>query len=463
MKEMEPSSILQSEKMVSDYAYGRKQALKKRFLIWGVVGVIVISICMSLGGYFRLQINENETLARRVHSHLNRIAKNLENKQADNSASALGILAFAQIVNAQGVRVQDFSGQTVWQKGNLNTSLAAQAGSALNSQTYYRVLRPYFLSNEIWQEIKTGSFAPVVLFHKVVLGDRTLNVVLMVDNSKALRAQRKVAGRLLLFLLLSTSLLFFGLYTLFLRGMKTIAGRERELNQQISRLSELLNTNKGVQANIRTASAKAVELNEQFLRRVGADLHDGPAQMIGFSVMRLNQALEKDNNSSVGNESHAIKKALEDALDEIRGISSGLVLPHLEDMTFEQCMRKVVLLHKANSPIQIKESYQEIERDIGLPVKICAYRFVQEGLNNAHKHGQADKCRLRVTLINNVLEVSLKDNGIGFRKSKLGNDGESLGLLGLKDRVASLGGKLLINSELGVGTALKLSISLVNS
>ena len=67
-------------------------------------------------------------------------------------------------------------------------------------------------------------------------------------------------------------------------------------------------------------------------------------------------------------------------------------------------------------------------------------------------------------MVDNKLTVSLKDNGIGFRKSKLSTaaDGGHLGIVGLRDRIESLGGKLSINSELGVGTALKFTISVAD-
>ena len=257
-------------------------------------------------------------------------------------------------------------------------------------------------------------------------------------------------------------MLFSLLYITFLRGIRTIDEQEGILNQQISSLSNLLAINKSMQRSMRTASARAVELNEQFLRRTGADLHDGPAQMIGFSVMRLNQTLEKDESGLIGQEFHAIKQALEESLEEIRGISSGLVLPELETMTLEQCMRKVVLLHTSSHEVEVAEFYPKGDTDIPLPIKICAYRFVQEGLNNASRHGKAERCRLTVDVKNDTLNISLKDNGAGFRKSRLSNDGKHLGLMGLKDRIESLGGKLVINSELGVGTSLKLSLSLGN-
>ena len=192
-------------------------------------------------------------------------------------------------------------------------------------------------------------------------------------------------------------------------------------------------------------------------------MHDGPAQSIGFAILRLDRVSEDDQSKQFNPDFHEVKQALDSALDEIRGISSGLVLPELEHMTLTQSLQQVVVRHSVNSSTQVSEYYQDLPDHIPLPIKICAYRFVQEGLNNAHRHGQAEKCRVTAHVKNDVLHLSLKDNGMGFRKSELTSEGGHLGLMGLKDRVESLGGDFTINSELGVGTAIKVSMALADA
>jgi len=443
----------------------RKRALTTRFLVLGMIGILMTSVLMSLGGYLRLQYNEMVTLSERVHQQLRATAKVVSSQPdltTDKAYQSMATMMQSRVVRLQGFALFNAQSNMVINGGDYaNLPSLFQSGDLSVSEPY-KVYAPKIMSTQMLSSMATGNFSAVTLSSLVPLQGKRLNVMLNVDNTEGFARQRIVAMRLLLYLLLSTSLLFALLYFTFLRGIRTIDEQEQRLNQQISSLSNLLNINKSMQKSIRTASARAVELNEQFLRRTGADLHDGPAQMIGFSVMRLNQALDKDESGLIGPEFHAIKQALEESLEEIRGISSGLVLPELESMTLEQCMRKVVLLHTSAHKTDVGEFYQEIERDIPLPIKICAYRFVQEGLNNAYRHGQADQCRLAVSVKEDLLQISLKDNGIGFRKSQLVNNGKHLGLVGLKDRIESLGGKLMINSELGVGTALKLSVSLAD-
>ncbi len=444
---------------------GRKRALTTRFLVLGMIGILTISMLMSLGGYLRLQVNELDALSERVHQQLSAAAATVSSKggvSAKRAYEGLGALARSRVVQAKAVKIFDDRGRLVWRTGS-----HAQLPNSLDFDSFtvqepYRALSPELLTVNAFLSIVTGEFDMVMFASVVPLQNQKAFVLMNIDNTDGLDRQRVITVRLMLFLLLSTSLLFALLYFTFLRGIKTIDEQEQKLNQQIASLSNLLSINKSMQKSIRTASARAVELNEQFLRRTGADLHDGPAQMIGFSIMRLNQAMDKDESNLIGPEFHAIKQALEESLEEIRGISSGLVLPELESMTMEQCMQKVVMLHTSVHKTEVAEFYSEIQQEIPLPIKICAYRFVQEGLNNAHRHGKAQKCRLTVGVKDNVLQISLKDNGSGFRKSQLNNDGNHLGLVGLKDRIESLGGKLTINSELGVGTSLKLSVSLVD-
>ena len=445
----------------------RKRHLTSRFLYFGLIGVMLISLVFSVAGHFRLQYNETVALSERVHKQLASIARSLSGTErvADPKLAivVLGTTAFNRVVGAEAVQILDRKNEEVFSRGPRTQFLDSRLVPTLTIDEPYEVIVPKLFAASNWLGLLTGSFETNKIAVFIGLKGQQLTVILSVNNSENLLRQKNVVLRLFLFLLVCSSLLFSVLYVTFQKGMRTIDEQEERLNKQISSLSNLLSINKSMQRSIRTASARAVELNEQFLRRVGADLHDGPAQMIGFSIMRLNQALEKDESGLIGPEFHAIKQALEESLEEIRGISSGLVLPELEVMTLEQCMQKVVLLHTTSFSTDVAEFYQDLDRDIDLPIKICAYRFVQEGLNNAHKHGQAEKCKLTVSIIEDMLHISLKDNGIGFRKSKLNNDGTHLGLIGLKDRIESLGGRLSINSELGVGTALKLTVSLKDS
>ena len=71
------------------------------------------------------------------------------------------------------------------------------------------------------------------------------------------------------------------------RGSKTIDKQKAELEQRVELLSDILAENTTLQRKCNLASQRVAEMNEKFLRRLGADLHDGPVQLIGMSLLRL--------------------------------------------------------------------------------------------------------------------------------------------------------------------------------
>ena len=441
----------------------RKQQLSSKFLKLGLVSILVFSLLSYLLAYIFMQSQEISRAGDYVHSQVCKVARIISAKKGvdrDRALDAVVALSRDRMPNLISLKLLDERGRTVKRSGSMKDLNVALDGITLTVLEPVRPVSSLLLNPDFMLALITNDYPDLVLANLVSLQNKRATVLVALDNSEGFAMQRLSSMLVLIVALLSSSIAFRWLYGVFLRSLDTIDRQELKLNRQISKLSNLLELNKSMQRSIRSASARAVELNEQFLRRTGADLHDGPAQMIGFSVMRLNMAIEKDESNLISPEFHAIKQALEESLEEIRGISSGLVLPQLESMSLEQCMNKVVLLHTSAHPTEVEEVYNNLEHEIPLPIKICAYRMVQEGLNNALRHGKAEKCRLKVGVSNGVLQIILKDDGVGFRKSQLTNDGKHLGLIGLKDRIESLGGKLGVDSKLGVGTTLRLIITL---
>lgn len=470
----------------------KKPNLTRRFVVTGLVTALVIAIVTAILVYY-LVVDKglNDTALRllpQIQSEVSEIfaiEASFVDEVVDETATPSSVndqaisldLRLADMLARSIEKISEVGDVSIFDltrkrlfSSDPNLKLSKRERTKLNKfntddfsgENGYLVTGPNIWTSAAWRDVTSDSSNSLTALYG--LQDRNGDLVgvarVMVDSKRGLSDAFSLGVRLMVYALLGNLLLFWLLYRNFRRGIDTIEDQERVLNHQIARLSSLLSINKNMQKSIKTASARAVELNEQFLRRVGADLHDGPAQMIGYAMLRLNKVSKEEAVKKLGHEFHAVKDALEESLEEIRGISSGLVLPELEQLSLEQCLRKVVLLHSANSAAKISQYYKSLTDEIDLPIKICAYRFVQEGLNNAERHGQAKKCRLTAQMKGDVLHLSLKDNGMGFRKSRLSTEGGHLGLMGLKDRIESLGGKLSINSELGVGTAIKLSIAL---
>lgn len=375
------------------------------------------------------------------------------------------LMALPSVLQAE---YYDAQGKTIWSSSNstgANTLERQLIGKLLSDDSLRReIIDPYDSFLDIKNGLSGGADMPITAL--IAFGSKKNNnrsVLKLVKNyNSELKGARRSAYRILWYILLGNMVLFLVLFYGFRSGLQTIEKQEMDLTRQVEKLSKSLSTNRSLQRSMKTASSRAVELNEQFLRRVGSDLHDGPAQNLGYAILRLDQIAKRPENKQISSDFPTILKALNDSIEEIRGISSGLVMPELQELTLEEAMQRVVLRHGMISGMQVTERYSKLPKDnVPLPIKITAYRFVQEGLNNAYRHGKADKAKLTVRVSKGKLKISLKDNGSGFRKSQLKESGGHLGLLGLKDRIESLGGDFLINSELGVGTTIILTMDVV--
>jgi signal transduction histidine kinase len=447
-----------------------KRYLAFRFCVAAIILVtFLLVLAMSLLSYH--QIREQG-----LDSNLQQFAKQLNAQYFhDAQSNSISIIvaqlkrdwpSMSQIRSVKSAALFDNSEQLLWNSGNSQAVLSAPEQSAFQALIIDGrdsvIIDHYGFRLTSLGGIFSDESAPIVGL--VVIRNRVGNNfgVLRVtrDYDYVLRGAQQAVSKIAVYVLGANLFLFTVLLLYFRRSLKTIDGQESQMVKQILSLSKLNLVNTTMRKSMKTASSRAVELNEQFLRRVGADLHDGPAQLIGYAVLRLDRISKDESSSGLKQEFHVVREALDSALTEIRGISSGLVLPELEQMTMEECFSTAVTRHSQNSEIVVDQYYKNLPSDISLPIKICAFRFVQEGLNNAHRHARAKQCRVYAYAKDDILHLSLKDDGIGFRKSQLQAGGAHLGLMGLKDRIESLGGQFLVNSKLGAGTVMKATIAL---
>src|SRR5512138_975828 len=143
-------------------------------------------------------------------------------------------------------------------------------------------------------------------------------------NQEVASAQRKswlVVG--------STTLIIYLLLAGFVRrASDTIESQRATLNSQIFRLTKLLSQNKELHDRVRRAAGSVATLNERFLRRIGSELHDGPAQDLGLILLKLDALIGRCEQGQVTpvvvDELTSIQSSLENAQKEIRAISTGL-------------------------------------------------------------------------------------------------------------------------------------------
>ena len=253
------------------------------------------------------------------------------------------------------------------------------------------------------------------------------------------------------------------------RGSRTIDQQRDALNDRIDALSRLLRENETLRENASQANRRVTEMNERYLRRLGADLHDGPVQLLGTSLLRLDSlshTVSKADGATVAEadqDIQVIRDALMESLEEIRNMSGGLAPSEIEKLSLAETLELVARRHVRRTGQTIHFAAGALPTKIPFSLKTCLYRFAQEGLNNAFRHANGEGQAVTATYDDGTLEVVVSDTGPGLNgsESSAGARGGQ-GLVGLRDRVESLGGGFFIDSKPGSGTCLKARFSVAS-
>lgn len=256
----------------------------------------------------------------------------------------------------------------------------------------------------------------------------------------------------------TTGLVFLLLTTIVLRGSRTIDRQAHDLRRRVDDLTRLLNENRALHERIQKATRRATALNESYLRRIGSDLHDGPAQLVALASLRLDSGAVLDPMADPvrrEQEIHSIRSTLEDAIQELRSICHGLVLPQIEAADFADLVRHAVGAHERHTGSTLALDLDRVPAAIPVAQKICAYRFLQEGLNNSFRHCPDASPTVSLRAEDGSLTLRIADDGPGFDPATVRPN--SLGLAGLRDRIESLGGHFSLQSSLK-GTILTMTL-----
>ena len=246
------------------------------------------------------------------------------------------------------------------------------------------------------------------------------------------------------------------LFAVVLRGSQTI-------DRQFAALSEMAARNVSLRLKVQSAAGRFSALNDQALRRIGADLHDGPAQLMGFAALRLDALRKSVPTGAAKTEIDQIEAAIKDAIKDIRSISRGASLPDIERKSIDEVIHGLVDAHSGRTGSEVALKIELGGRgDLPLAVKICVGRVIQEGLTNAWRHADGAGQAVAVRLAGDVLTVTVRDRGAGLKSEPKEGDLYGLGLAGLSGRVESLGGSLTLRKRRDgkTGTELAMTIDL---
>lgn len=231
-------------------------------------------------------------------------------------------------------------------------------------------------------------------------------------------------------------------------GVGEIGVLERSFNRMADSLQES-------HAELSTSRCRILAAADEARRRIERDLHDGTQQRLVSLVLELRaaQGAVPANQPELKARMARVTKSLLAALDELRELSRGIHPAILSQGGLVAALR--ALARRSLVPVELDV---DVPQRLPEPVEVAAYYVVSEALANTAKHALASCVRISAHVSDDVLRLSVRDDGVGGAVW-----GQGSGLVGLTDRIGALGGTLTLHSPSGQGTTLEARLPVTRS
>lgn len=216
-----------------------------------------------------------------------------------------------------------------------------------------------------------------------------------------------------------------------------------------------------------TLTKTLINSEEAEKKRISHELHDGLGQILTSINLHIQQCLVSAKSmqdfelpAEVRDSLRAIGNMTKQAMGEVRAICSALRPAILDDLGVLaaiswQCRQ----ISQGCSRVEIETKFDIDESIIPNHYKTVLYRIVQEGLNNAVKYSQSDSVRVSLYHTSKTIELRIQDFGVGFDLAQIqAGHNLGMGLISMRERVESVGGAIQIDTAIGRGVELCISL-----
>ncbi len=222
---------------------------------------------------------------------------------------------------------------------------------------------------------------------------------------------------------------------------------------------------KRLEAERAEAVARLVLVEEQERQRLSRELHDQTAQRlvalaVELKTLETNLAAGRPQAERV----RTLRRAVDDLQEQVRQLAWDLRAGELVEGGLENALREYVEDWSERSAVSVDCECRGLDGPpLPAPVEATLYRVTQEALANVEKHAQARRVSVLLERDETLVRLTVEDDGRGFAVDAVQDAPDArprLGLLGMQERAALVGGSLLIESSPGSGTTILVRIPL---
>ncbi|RUT33284.1 histidine kinase [Paenibacillus zeisoli] len=232
------------------------------------------------------------------------------------------------------------------------------------------------------------------------------------------------------------------------------------LSGELGQVTRILESAK----NRQIIGLKIILAQEEERKRISREIHDGPAQLLANLVLRteiVERMLVKQEFKMVQDEIVDLKGQVRASLEEMRKVIFNLRPMALDDLGLIPTLRKYVHDYEEKSKIRATFETRGKEQRLSSAMEAAIFRLVQEALTNAAKHAYPTFVGVEITYQAQMIKIVVQDNGLGFRVESLEQktkEHSHFGLIGMRERVELLEGRMEIESAENQGTKIIIHI-----
>ena len=301
--------------------------------------------------------------------------------------------------------------------------------------------------------------------HQLILGDLNLsNEIRICGRLSNLPASSQISRHISL--PIEARGMKFGIINLSVHPDRKLSVDDIELLDSISsQISEVV-ANAWLQIKLREKESarlllleSLVSAQEEERKHLARELHDQAGQELTNLLIRLKTLERQSHENEITTKLMELQEMVSVSIDQIRDLSYSLRPPAIEEFGLGAAVRALA---------------SDVERQLGVLVTVedqlpekCSpdlemvlYRIIQESLTNVARHAQATELKITLGQIENVIEVNVEDNGVGFDPNKMETDlgTRHLGLISMSERAELIGGRLEMFSAIGQGTRINVRV-----
>jgi len=201
-----------------------------------------------------------------------------------------------------------------------------------------------------------------------------------------------------------------------------------------------------------------MEIREQTMQTIGADLHDNIGQLLSLTSLTLN-SIELDNAEKAHQKIEAAIELNLKSIKEMRLLGKLLHGEQLLKLGLEEAIRHEISWVEKSGKYKVdylvegeRSAEQNADKDLIL------FRITQEILNNIIKHSQAKEIIIKLEYQQPGIRLQVIDDGTGFNIADLTEEQKGMGLKNIQKRAEIVGGNIFIQSQPGEGTCVEIFI-----